>query len=95
MITDPDKTKEVVLEYSVPFNYDQDKLYNFYFQKQPGLDWKNFKFVLKKLDGQRVLDSSPALNKIGDLYMFEEELKKDFAATIKFSAKGGSASGGK
>ncbi|MDP3697868.1 MAG: DUF4012 domain-containing protein [Candidatus Taylorbacteria bacterium] len=43
MVTDPGDTKTVVLEYSSPLRR-RDGEYSFYFQKQPGLDWKNFKF---------------------------------------------------
>ena len=41
VVTDPGKVKTVILEYSTPINTNQN---SFYFQKQPGLDWKNFKF---------------------------------------------------
>jgi len=44
MITDPDKTKVVELEYTVPLVQDNNDAYNIYVQKQPGLDVKNFEF---------------------------------------------------
>ena len=89
MITDPKTTKIVEFEYSVPIT----KEYSFYFQKQPGLDWKNFKFVIngkEKITVQNralnIVESSVLnnLNRIGDLYVFDEVLKKDFEVKIKF-----------
>ena len=47
MVTDFSMTKTVVLEYSTSVSE------SFYFQKQPGLDWKNFKF---KLNGTTLAD---------------------------------------
>jgi len=92
MIIEPGESKKVQFEYSVPFNYSQDESYKFYFQKQPGLDWKNFTLKLK---GVEISETMPIMNKVGDLYVFDEILKKDFEATVKFSTRGGSASGGK
>lgn len=50
MIVDPSETKTVDLEYSVP---SSGKDYRFYIQKQPGLDIKDFKFLI---DGQSYFD---------------------------------------
>ena len=80
LVTDPGKTKKVELEYSVPFFGDD---YAFYFQKQPGLDWKNFKFMIKQSNDRQILNASSVLSKIGDTYMTEEILKKDFVAGIQ------------
>lgn len=91
MITDPASTKKVEFEYTVPVSDD----YSFYFQKQPGLDWKNFKFVLNSHDGKRLIDASPELNKVGDSYVFDDMLKKDLQIKLKFSADGKSVSEGK
>ena len=76
------------------FLYQRNSLgYSFYFQKQPGLDWKNFKFVIngkEKITVQNralnIVESSVLnnLNRIGDLYVFDEVLKKDFEVKIKF-----------
>lgn len=80
MITDPDETKTIKFEYSVPLTGND---YNFYFQKQPGLDWKNFKFIIENSGDKEVVDSSPVLNKIGDTYIMEETLKKDFNIEVR------------
>lgn len=83
MITEPGESKEVQLEYSVPLLGSD---YNFYFQKQSGLDWKNFNFKLNSSDDYSIIETLPSLNKIGDLYVFDEVLKKDFELKAKFSA---------
>ncbi|OGM97031.1 MAG: hypothetical protein A2816_01330 [Candidatus Yanofskybacteria bacterium RIFCSPHIGHO2_01_FULL_39_44] len=54
VVTDPGKVKTVILEYSTPINTNQN---SFYFQKQPGLDWKNFKF---KWNGQYLINTEIA-----------------------------------
>jgi hypothetical protein len=77
MVLDPGTSKKVVIEYTVPLAGSD---YSFYFQKQPGLDWKNFTFVI---NGKNVESSFPELNKIGSSYIFDEELKKDIELKIK------------
>lgn len=82
MLTEPGTTKKVEFEYRVPLT-DTSGGYSFYFQKQPGLDWKNFKFVINDSD-KNIADLSPVFNRIGDLYMFDTELKKDLEIKLKF-----------
>ena len=84
MITDPGTTKKVEFEYSVPFDFVQGKSYNFYFQKQPGLDWKSFKFSVQDPRDLNITGSFPLLNRIGDLYMLDTKIKKDLNINIKF-----------
>ena len=89
MITNPKTTKKIEFEYSVPLNKGilSDKMplldYNFYFQKQPGLDWKNFKFKIADSKDYTIGGTVPELNRIGDLYLVDEVLKKDFNIKIK------------
>lgn len=80
MVAEPGTEKKVELEYTVPFGGGN---YSFYFQKQPGLDWRNFSFRMNT-DGRVVTEATPALDRIGSLYMREGELKKDFEVKIKF-----------
>ncbi len=80
MIANPGETKTVDLEYAVPINGD---VYNFYFQKQPGLDWKNFKFIIEKPEDAKTLNLLPALNRVGNKYIFDEILKKDFKIEVQ------------
>ena len=83
MVTDPGETKTVELEYALPFDSADNEPYNFYFQKQPGLDWKNFKFIIKK-SGDAEIESSPlTFSRIGDTLMADDILKKDFYVEIK------------
>jgi len=94
MITDPGTTKAVEFEYTVPLLTGKTCLiglacsesgdYSFYFQKQPGLDWKNFKFSIQEPEGLSIISSSPLLNRIGDLYILDTEIKKDLNINIKF-----------
>src|SRR3989344_2005905 len=90
MIVDPGATKKVEFEYS--FDYkghlcnDKDALcngeYGFYFQKQPGLDWENFRFVFNN-DRWVVDNDGLNWNIIGDKYILDEELKKDLEINLK------------
>src|SRR3989344_4899961 len=80
MIIDPGTTKTVEFEYSVPLKTD----YSFYFQKQPGLDWKDFKFSIQEPKDYNIVSSSSLLNRIGDLYMLDKELKEDLELTLSF-----------
>ena len=80
MITDPGTTKTVEFEYSVPLKTD----YSFYFQKQPGLDWKDFKLSIQEPKDYNIVSSSLLLNRIGDLYMLDKELKEDLELTLSF-----------
>ena len=91
MITDPGQNKKVEFEYSVPLTGKTcltglacSENYSFYFQKQPGMDWKNFKFTVRGSGDIKLEGSVPELNKIGDLYMLETELKKDLEVNINF-----------
>ncbi|MDP3697516.1 MAG: DUF4012 domain-containing protein [Candidatus Taylorbacteria bacterium] len=90
MITEAGTTKKIEFGYSVPLtgptcvNTGRTCEYSFYFQKQPGLDWKSFKFSINGSGGQSVIDSSPVFNQIGDLYMLDVELKKDLEIKLKF-----------
>ncbi len=81
MITEPGETKTVEFEYSVPFDGDD---YSFYFQKQPGLDWKNLVYQVHEPDRSNIKEMTPTMNKIGETYVFDEVLKTDFSAKIKF-----------
>ncbi|MDO8496175.1 MAG: DUF4012 domain-containing protein [bacterium] len=81
MITEPGETKTVEFEYSVPFDEDD---YSFYFQKQPGLDWKNLVYKVTEPGYFDIKEITPTMNKIGETYVFDEILKKDFSAKIKF-----------
>lgn len=81
MITDPGKTKKIEFEYSVPVNSEN---YSFYFQKQPGLDWKNFSFSMEISGGYVITDATAGLNRIGDFYTIDELLKKDFELKMEF-----------
>ena len=81
MITDPGTSKTVEFEYatSIP-----DGDYDFYFQKQPGLDWNNFKFSIQDSENLSIADSFPPMNRIGDMYILDAEVKKDLEINIKF-----------
>ena len=81
MITEPGESKEVQFEYSVPFEGSD---YSFYFQKQPGLDWKNLVYKVSEPGNVGIKDITPAMNKIGETYIFDEILKKDLEVTVKF-----------
>ena len=81
MITEPSETKTVEFEYSVPFEGDD---YSFYFQKQPGLDWKNLVYQVAKPDYFDIKEVTPTMNKIGETYVFDGVLKTDFSVKIKF-----------
>lgn len=80
MTTDPGVAKKVEFEYAVPVSGND---YNFYFQKQPGLDWKNFSLKLNGLSDYQVVESSSAMNKVGNIYLIDEELRKDFELKLK------------
>ena len=61
--------------------------YSFYLKKQPGLDWKNFNLKLNKSDDYVITSVIPELNKVGDIYIFDELLKKDFELKLKLKEK--------
>ena len=91
MVTEPGTTKKIEFEYKVPL-YDKGTLsgpneYSFYFQKQPGLDWKNFSFSINQSDDYDLASIEPQFNRIGDLYIFDEVLKKDFEIKTKLKEK--------
>ena len=81
MLTEPGETKEIRLDYTAPVRLKNGK-YEIFFQKQPGLKVKNFEFSFSPPDGVDVLDSSPALNKIGGSYIFNGALEKDFSIEL-------------
>jgi len=84
MITDPGKTRKVEFEYSVPISRSEAPRneYSFYFQKQPGLDWKDFKFVLNSA-GISAGETPQLLNRIGDKLIYQDNLSKDFQIDLK------------
>ena len=97
MITDPSTTKQIEFEYKMPLlnkgilsgllGLSGRNDYSFYFQKQPGLDWKNFNLKLNKSDDYVITSVIPELNKVGDIYIFDELLKKDFELKLKLKEK--------
>lgn len=79
MVVGPGKTKTVTLEYRVPL-YNKEGDYSFYFQKQPGLDWKKFRFTV---NGNEATVLSPEISRISDTHFIEQELRKDLEIKIK------------
>ncbi len=81
MVIDPGTTKKVEFEYSVPLPQGGTS-YSFYYQKQPGLDFKNFKFTFNNAGDKQIISTMPELNRIGNTYVFDGELKKDMEIKI-------------
>jgi hypothetical protein len=81
LITNPGDAESVELEYEVPVNLSQE--YGFYVQKQSGVYWDNFNWILKS-DDLEIKDSSPVVDRIGDVYIVEGNLETDFEASILF-----------
>jgi hypothetical protein len=79
MIVDPGETKKIEFEYAVPVSESE---YSFYFQKQPGMDWKNFKFIFE--GNNKILKSVPEFSMVGNRYILEKEIKEDLRFDLKF-----------
>lgn len=84
MITNPGTTKKIEFEYSTPLSGSN---YSFYFQKQPGLDWRNFTLKINESGNYVLSEAMPQLNRAGDVYIYDELLKKDFELKIKLKNK--------
>lgn len=84
MLTDPKTSKKIEFEYAMPLS-NQD--YSFYFQKQPGLDWKNFTFKIDNSGNYEPANSSIELSKLGGVQIYEELLKKDFVIDMSLKKK--------
>ncbi len=83
MLTQAGTAKTVELEYSTPLD-NQSGFYGFYFQKQPGVTWKDVNFNLTLPENLNVIDSSSNLNHVGNLYTFEDVVNKDVEFKVKF-----------
>lgn len=83
MITEPGDTKTVELEYSVPAALAKSD-YQMTIQKQPGMEFKHFKFSLTPAEGLMVGATEPALHQSGGSYILTGALEKDLHLTIQF-----------
>ena len=82
MLTDPGEIKTVELTYTTPA--PQIPEYSLSVQKQPGLELRNFEFVLRPPVGARVERSVPELQNIGDQYIVNGKLDRDVALTVRW-----------
>ena len=83
LITDPGISKTVTLKYRVP-NVLNQKSYELYVQKQPGLEIKDFDFSMAKPEGLTPTESHPLLERTNSNYSWSDTFSKDLQFKIKF-----------
>ena len=77
-IINPGETKTIELEYTVPL---LSNVYQLHIQKQPGLEVENLDLLFS---GREIIKSTPELNKMGDEYFANTNLRRDIDLNLLF-----------